>query len=282
MTYFARKIDYFIAVAQEGSLTAAASKRFVTVPPICKLISELEQEIGKKLFSRKGRGMELTSDGVMLYKELIAHYNAINDAFSKINSRKVIKFDVYGPFPKFIEDLCHYIFKSGGGCDIEVSRRNLIDDKNNITNADFIYRTSKLNDLLNYDVIISQEKPIILYSKRIGRDEVFNLPFVQNSNLADTEIYKDMHKKLVAMGYNDRVIGIDNDELIREIVMQGDALSLITPSFIRTIDPEQLDVIEVASLCGFFSHYVYIKNSGTVSYESTKDMLSSTSCLDWS
>lgn len=281
MTYVARKIDYFIAVAQEGSLTAAANKRFVTVPPVCKLIAELEEVVGKKLFSRKGRGMELTDEGKKLYNALITPYNTINEAFLEINAKKVVRFDIYGPFPTFLEDICHYNFRPESGSDIEVTRKRDADDKDKVSNADFIYRTSSLNNLVNFSTIMAKENAMILHSCNIKQEEVFNLPFIQNPNLAETDVYKQIHNKLVLLGYNDKVISIDNEDLRRDIVRRGDGISLITQSFVRAIHPDKLNVLEVEALCGVFTHYIYIKNSGLVSYESIRGLLSSISYLDW-
>lgn len=282
MTFVARKIEYFIAVAQEGSLTAAANKKFVTVPPVCKLISELEEEVGRKLFFRKGKGMQLTRDGKLLYDEIITHYNALNDTFSRLNSRHTIQFDIYGPFPTFLEDICHQNFKPETGTLIEVNRRKDTDDEDGVSNADFIYRTSPLSHPNNYEVLKARENSIILYSNKIDNLDIQNLPFIQNPHLCDTEIYKELHKKLVSIGFSDKVIGIDNEELRKDIVTRGDGISLITQSFIRIINPNLLKAKEINILSGSFSHYIYIKKTGTINASAIKDLLLSISYLSWS
>ncbi len=55
---------YFIAVAEEGSLTNAAERRLHTAQPsLSRQIRDLELEIGVKLLERKARGIVLTSAG---------------------------------------------------------------------------------------------------------------------------------------------------------------------------------------------------------------------------
>src|ERR1700691_1549613 len=59
-----RHLRYFIAVAEEGSLTLAAEKRLHTAQPsLSRQIRDLEYEVGVPLLSRSMRGIELTAAG---------------------------------------------------------------------------------------------------------------------------------------------------------------------------------------------------------------------------
>src|SRR5215831_12871328 len=59
-----RHLRYFIAVAEEGSLTNAAERRLHTAQPsLSRQIRDLELEIGVKLLERKARGIALTAAG---------------------------------------------------------------------------------------------------------------------------------------------------------------------------------------------------------------------------
>jgi len=59
-----RHLRYFIAVAEEGSLTLAAEKRLHTAQPsLSRQIRDLEQEVGVQLLSRSAHGIELTPAG---------------------------------------------------------------------------------------------------------------------------------------------------------------------------------------------------------------------------
>ncbi len=59
-----RHLRYFIAVAEEGSLTLAAERRLHTAQPsLSRQIHDLEQEVGAELLIRSARGVELTPAG---------------------------------------------------------------------------------------------------------------------------------------------------------------------------------------------------------------------------
>jgi LysR family hca operon transcriptional activator len=59
-----RHLRYFVAVAEEGSLTVAAQKRLHTAQPsLSRQIHDLELELGVQLLTRGPRGVELTASG---------------------------------------------------------------------------------------------------------------------------------------------------------------------------------------------------------------------------
>jgi LysR family hca operon transcriptional activator len=59
-----RHLRYFVAVAEEGSLTVAAKRRLHTAQPsLSRQIRDLEYEVGAQLLIRSGRGVELTEAG---------------------------------------------------------------------------------------------------------------------------------------------------------------------------------------------------------------------------
>ncbi|KAA0959921.1 MULTISPECIES: LysR family transcriptional regulator [Microbacterium] len=59
-----QQLQYFIEVAAEGSITAAADLLYVAQPTMSAAMKDLETRVGRALLSRSARGVTLTGDGV--------------------------------------------------------------------------------------------------------------------------------------------------------------------------------------------------------------------------
>lgn len=58
-----RQLRYFLAVVDEGSISAAATRLYVAQPSLSQVIRRLEAAIGAQLFARTPRGLTLTEFG---------------------------------------------------------------------------------------------------------------------------------------------------------------------------------------------------------------------------
>lgn len=81
-----RHIHYFLAVAEHGSFTRAASALYVSQPALSQQIKQLEETLGAILFDRSGRAVRLTDAGEVYaryaqqaLRELSAGERAIHD-----------------------------------------------------------------------------------------------------------------------------------------------------------------------------------------------------------
>lgn len=61
-----RRLRYFLAIADEGSVTKAASQLHIAQPSLSQSLQTLESELGARLFDRVGRRLALTSAGQAL------------------------------------------------------------------------------------------------------------------------------------------------------------------------------------------------------------------------
>ena len=61
------QLQYFVAIVESGSITAAAKKLFLSQPPLSMQMKQLEKELGCILFLRGAREIQLTEAGKLLY-----------------------------------------------------------------------------------------------------------------------------------------------------------------------------------------------------------------------
>ena len=81
-----RALEYFVAIYEAGSLSAASKKKFVAQPSISSSLKQLEQSLSTSLFVRHARGVQATQAGEQLYplaKQLLGQAAAIRDVFSR-------------------------------------------------------------------------------------------------------------------------------------------------------------------------------------------------------
>lgn len=61
-----RVLRYFLTVVREESITRAAEVLHITQPTLSRQLSQLEEEIGVRLFERGSRKITLTNEGILL------------------------------------------------------------------------------------------------------------------------------------------------------------------------------------------------------------------------
>jgi len=71
-----RQLRYFVTVAEEGNISRAAQKVFLTQPALSRQIKTLEEAIGQRLLDRQAHSIRLTLAGQTLLseaRELLRH-----------------------------------------------------------------------------------------------------------------------------------------------------------------------------------------------------------------
>jgi len=80
-----RRLRYFLAVVEEGSVTRAAARLHVAQPSLSQALRAFEQELGAQLFDRVGRGLQPSSAGIALSGPARRILQAIDEARAAIS-----------------------------------------------------------------------------------------------------------------------------------------------------------------------------------------------------
>lgn len=77
-----QQLRTFLAVAEEGHLTRAARRLYISQPAVSGQIKALEEELGIRLFERTPKGMRLTAEGQRLLlkaRDILVRFEALAD-----------------------------------------------------------------------------------------------------------------------------------------------------------------------------------------------------------
>lgn len=81
-----RELKYFLAVAQEGSISGAADYLYITQPSLSRQMQNLEKEVGGPLFERGSRRITLTERGRLLKKRAEEMFELYDKTLTEISA----------------------------------------------------------------------------------------------------------------------------------------------------------------------------------------------------
>ena len=100
-------LSYLIAAAKEKSISRAAEKCFISQPALSRYLSQIERELGTKLFFRCGNGLQLTDAGKIYINNaqaILLKERQLTEALSSISSDFHIQMAVSPLFPGAVLD----------------------------------------------------------------------------------------------------------------------------------------------------------------------------------
>ncbi|MCM1083923.1 MAG: LysR family transcriptional regulator [Clostridium sp.] len=87
-----RTLRYFLEIAREENMSHAAEKLHVSQPTLSRTMKDLEEELGKPLFTRSNYSIHLTEEGMLLRKraeDLLEMADKITEEFSSMNDETI-------------------------------------------------------------------------------------------------------------------------------------------------------------------------------------------------
>lgn len=77
MEQYLSQYKIFYAVAKTGNISKAAKDLFISQPAISKSIGKLEESLGLSLFTRNSRGVQLTTEGQVLFYHVSSAFDTL-------------------------------------------------------------------------------------------------------------------------------------------------------------------------------------------------------------
>nr|MCR5784120.1 LysR family transcriptional regulator [Eubacterium sp.] len=126
-----RTLQYFIDIADAGSISAAAQKNYITQQSMSKQLKNIEDYYGKTLFKRSSP-LKLTKEGRLVYDAALKIIETQNSLLDDLNpddtSHTITIGNVYSEAPPFLADLLSKFSESTGGkCSLKVVQNCLTD-----------------------------------------------------------------------------------------------------------------------------------------------------------
>ncbi|AZS49882.1 LysR family transcriptional regulator [Entomomonas moraniae] len=217
-------LRYFLALAREQSVTAAAEYLHLTQPTLSRQLSELEDRLGTTLFIRGSRKIILTDDGMRLRKRAEEILELVQKTESEFQApAETVGGDIYiGGGETYLMNLivevikslqqdypqiCIHIFSGDGDEVTERIDRGLIDfgvliEPINLSQ----YETLLLPEQETWGVLMRKDSPLA-NKKTIQPKDLWNLPLIvakqkQVDNNITQWIKRDYKKLNIVASYN--------------------------------------------------------------------------------
>ncbi|MBB3541783.1 MULTISPECIES: LysR family transcriptional regulator [Rhizobium] len=88
MAFTLRQIQYFVAVAEQGSVTRAAQNLSISQSSVTEALKELETDLGVELFERHPRGLTITHNGHQFLRHATKILASVSDARTSFSGKQ--------------------------------------------------------------------------------------------------------------------------------------------------------------------------------------------------
>ena len=267
MLFTSKKINYFITVAQEGSIIGAADKLCITPSPLSKRIKDLESDLGITLFYRSKYGVTLTKDGQGLYNLLIPLHTKMNQVEQVYNSKKIIKVGFFGDGYNNFNIILGLIRKQILNFNIE--QHYILGNVNDVYHHyDILFCLSPVLKIDIEPFIQKTEGVKLISSNRLSLKERRSLPFLQDGHFLSTNEWCHIHHQLKENKYCKDSMQIDNYQLRLDMIKAGYGICIVPESTI--VDMQGVEIHNVDILDAKIKMYIYVFNDCVINMDILK------------
>lgn len=274
-----QQLRYFIEVAAEGSISAAADVLYVAPPTMSAAMKDLEARVGRTLLVRSARGVSLTTDGAEFLgyaRQVVEQVELLEQRYlGRPPSRRLL--GVSAQHYSFAVDAFVRMVKSSGAAQYEFALRetrtwDIIDDVRTLrSELGILYRNDfnrKVIDRLLRDsglafhplfvasphIFISRRNPLATRA-RVTLDDVTDLPRLTFDQGANNAFY--FSEEILSTWSSAQEIRVSDRATIFNLMIGLDGYTISTGIVSDELDPEivaiPLDVDERIEI-GWIDH----------------------------
>lgn len=246
------QLRYFRDAAELENFSKVAEKNFVPQPSISKTISKLEQELGVKLFDRKGKKIFLNADGKYFYEKINSALLNIDEGIKHFKTPIQSNIAIYiQAGNRFISMLTADFLTSTK--DIFVSSVNQISD-NSKNSYDFTFM-QLFDDMSAYHfeklmddeivLVVSKKHPLSAYDE-ISIKALADYPYIAYYKSMNLRDFTDEYCRREG-GFTPGVVFETADyQALRYMIAKNKGISLMPESLFTSQFSDQYKIIKLA------------------------------------
>lgn len=249
-----KQLRYFVTIADEKKITAAAKKLHMAQPPLSQQLKKMEDELEVLLFNRKGNTLELTQAGASLYKKAVNVIRLFEETISEtkemgeglsgnlrigVNTLSDDQLPVFlSSFHREYPNVYYTIFQGNS-----LQLTNMIKEGSlDIGLIIFPIESHEVNimPIKTEPFVYLTNQKLQTKSEYISLSSVINEPFILPSN-EGLGIYKMIVSEFSRLQLKPKIKSECSDiKLLLELVKQGFGVTVVPESVSRTYNMERL------------------------------------------
>jgi DNA-binding transcriptional LysR family regulator len=239
----------FNQVALEKSLSGAAKKLYISQPAVSQIITQLENDLNIRLFTRTPKGVVLTKEGELLFEYVNAGINLIEKGEKRLADSKnlyegELRIGVGDTIARYyLIDYLERFNKVYPQVRLKIINRTTMELTGLLKSGeiDIAIPTSKIQD-----VLVAGKEYSYLKSKTLELEDLQNMPLIMLDNRSKSREYVEDFLASLGIGISPE-IELGSHDLLLELARIGLGLAFVVKEYSGPyIDNEDLFQIETS------------------------------------